>query len=128
MLFLYVQVYYKIILNGKNNLSASMRILFCIFAIMGITYMSTSPILLPYINIVKIFENTVGYAVVNTVIRQSSKPLDILFFPIGSFRRTARSRICPYNFMLSVLSVDNYKGILNARGQRCEGRRRQGRQ
>jgi hypothetical protein len=60
MLFAYMfGVYYKIILNGKNNLSASMRILF-IFAIMGITYMSTSPILLPYINIVKIFENTVG--------------------------------------------------------------------
>jgi hypothetical protein len=119
MLFAYMfGVYYKIILNGKNNLSASMRILFCIFAIMGITYMSTSPILLPYINIVKIFENTVGYAVVNTVISSKLQTaLDILF----SHREFSSNRPFPnmsvtYNFMLSVLSVDNYKGILEMLG------------
>jgi hypothetical protein len=80
--------------------------------------MSTSPILLPYINIVKIFENTVGYAVVNTVISSKLQTaLDILF----SHREFSSNRPFPnmsvtYNFMLSVLSVDNYKGILKCSG------------
>jgi hypothetical protein len=91
--------------------------------------MSTSPILLPYINIVKIFENTVGYAVVNTISSKLQTALDILFSHREfSSNRPFLNMSVTYNFMLSVLSVDNY-GYSEMLGDSvCEGRRRQGRQ
>lgn len=116
ILFSYIfGVYYKIILNGKDNLSASLLILFCIFSIMGITYISTSPILLPFIDIVKIFENTIGYLIINII--NSSKiqtVLDILF----SHKKFSSNYPFPnmtvsYTFMISVLTTDNYSNILS---------------
>jgi hypothetical protein len=116
ILFSYIFfVYYKIILNGKNNTSAAIIILFCISTIMGITYISTSPIIHQFVNIIKVFENTVGYFVVNTV--NSSKirtVLDIFF----SHKRFSTNQPFPemtvsYNFILSVLSLDNFKQIIS---------------
>lgn len=116
VLFSYIfGIYYKIILNGKNNVSASLLILFCIFTIMGITYISTSPVIRPFVDIVKIFENTIGYSVVNIV--NSSKLQTVLNILFSNKRFSANTPFpnmsVSYNFMISVLSLDNYSDILS---------------
>jgi hypothetical protein len=108
-------IYYKGVLNGKQNKKAAGIIFLCIMSIMTITFILTTPIIKSFTNIVTIFENTIGYSVICLMYSKPIQSVLSVLFVNPEFKNTS---IFPYShtsyfFILSVLSIYNFSEIFS---------------
>lgn len=124
-LFAYIfGFYYKVLLNGTQDKSAVIIVVVCIASILGITSIFTSPIVSSQVvDIVKIFENTVGYVCVSYLFygKKLSTITDLLYtnemypklesFPLSKVN---------FNFLLTTFDIYNFMSIMTSVGFKGE--------
>lgn len=120
ILFSYIfGFYYKILFNGTRDKDAAIVIAVCISAILGVSSIFTSPIISSrVVNIVKIFENTVGYGVISaTSSNKLATIMDLLYtndmYPkLNSFPLITINN----NFILTIFDIYNFRNMFESIG------------
>jgi hypothetical protein len=124
-LFAYIfGFYYKVLLNGTQDKSAAIIVVICIASILGITSIFTSPIVSSQVvDIVKIFENTVGYIFISYFFygKKLTTITDLLYtnemYPkLDSFPLSKVN----FNFLLTTFDIYNFMPIMTSVGFKGE--------
>lgn len=122
VLFAYIfGLYYKVFLNGTQDRKAAGITAICIAAILGITSIFTSPIVSSrVVDIVRIFENTVGYTCISIFCKKKlTTIMDLLYtnemYPkMNSFPLS----MVNYGFLLTTFDIYNFVTMSKSVGYR----------
>ena len=122
LLFAYIfGFYYKVLLNGTQDNNAAIITAVCIAAIVGVTSIFTSPIVSSrVVDIVRIFENTVGYMCISMFCKKKLTTITDLLYTNDMFPKMNSFPLSTveYGFLITTFDIYNFVTMSKSVGYR----------
>ena len=112
--------YYKYVLRGKQDAKAAAAIATCIAAIVGSVFAVSSPLLAPYLDVVRVFENTVGFFVLQTTHAAKLRTVVELMYTNDAYARAAPrpGAAVSYDFIATLFDIFEFRKTLALLGHK----------
>jgi len=111
--------YYKFLLRGTQNSKAAAGITVSLVAVLGTSFALASPLVAPYMDVVRAFENTFGYAVLQLTHNAKLRTvLDIMYTSDAyAHMEPVPGMAISYNFMATLFNIFEFRKTLSRIGR-----------
>jgi hypothetical protein len=112
--------YYKYVLRGMQDAKAAAAIATCIAAIVGSVFAISSPLLAPYLDVVRVFENTVGFFVLQTTHAAKLRTVTDLMYTNDAYLRAAPlpGAAVSHSFVATLFDIFEFRKTLSMLGHK----------
>jgi hypothetical protein len=110
--------YYKYVLRGSQDANAAKAIAVCIGTIVGSVFAISSPLLAPYLDVVRVFENTVGFFVLQITHATKLRTVADLMYTNDAYARAVPlpGAAVSHSFIATLFDIFEFRKTLSLLG------------
>ena len=111
--------YYKFLLRGAQDAKAATGVAACLAAGLGAAFVASSPLVAPYVDAVRVFENTVGFAVLQSTHGAKLRTVLDLMYTNDAYARAQPLPLASvsHNFMATLFDIFEFRKTLSLLGR-----------